>query len=132
MKIRAFLALVSALLLSACVTKPEPEPFKIEKQKLHTKQADDGTHLFAFIVTVEKQARVKLETAKKISRSDFKRFVNEEHIEDSSSLKLALEDRAVVLLKGALQEQAYCPNGYSIDEVYWKERQVQLRGKCNE
>ena len=114
------------------MSKPDDEPFTVSAQKLHTKLSEKGVRLFAFIVTVEKQDRVKLDTRKKISRSDFKRFVNEQHIEDSPSLKLALEERAVLLLKDSLKERALCESGYSIEKVYWKERQVQLRGKCNE
>ena len=83
-------------------------------------------------MTVEKQARVKLDTRKEISRTEFKMFLNEEHIEDSPALKLALEERAVKLLKVALKERSYCQQGYDIAEVYWKERKVQLRGKCRD
>ena len=126
-----FLFVLMAILLSGCITKPD-EPFKVADQTLHTRLADNGSKLFAFIVTVEKQARVKLDTRKEISRSEFKMFLNEEHIEDSPVLKLALEERAVQLLKTALDEQDYCQQGYDIKEVYWKERKVQLRGQCRD
>jgi len=126
-----FLFVLMTIILSGCMTKPD-EPFKVADQTLHTRLADNGSKLFAFIVTVEKQARVKLDTRKEISRTEFKMFLNEEHIEDSSALKLALEERAVQLLKTALDEQDYCQQGYDIEEVYWKERKVQLRGQCRD
>ncbi|ALO43307.1 hypothetical protein D9981_16710 [Pseudoalteromonas phenolica O-BC30] len=126
-----FLFGLMTVFLSGCMTKPD-EPFKVADQTLHTRLADDGSKLFAFIVTVEKQARVKLDTRKEISRSEFKMFLNEEHIEDSPALKLALEERAVQLLKTALGVQGYCQQGYDIEEVYWKERKVQLRGQCRD
>lgn len=131
MKKLTFFALITLLTISGCASHAE-QPFTIAEQKLHTRLADDGARLFAFIVTVEQQARIKLDTHKEISRSEFKRFVNEEHIEDSPSLKLALEERAVKLLKNALNKAQYCQQGHQIDEVYWKERKVQLRGKCSD
>lgn len=131
MKMLTFFVFLSLLVISGCASKPD-EPFKIADQKLHTRLADNGEKLFAFIVTVEKQARVKLDTRKEISRTEFKMFLNEEHIEDSPALKLALEERAVKLLKVALKERSYCQQGYDIAEVYWKERKVQLRGKCRD
>ena len=131
MKKLTFFVFLSLLVISGCASQPD-EPFTIADKKLHTRLADNGEKLFAFIVTVEKQARVKLDTRKEISRTEFKMFLNEEHIEDSPTLKLALEERAVKLLKVALKERSYCQQGYDIAEVYWKERKVQLRGKCRD
>ena len=57
-----------------------------------------------------------------MTRSQFKDFAEQEVFEESSNLKLMLEDQAVELLNEELKAH-YCDDKHIIDEVLW-------RGKC--
>ena len=126
----SMLSLILCLILTGCSSSPEPFQFVIEKQNLHTKKSAGGVEIFAFVVTVEGSPLMEVDRSKPMSKRELKRFAAYQRIEDSPELKLALEDLAVERLQGALTEQEYCLNGYQIDEVFWRQRSVQLRCFC--
>jgi len=120
----------SVLLMLGCGSTPKPS-YEIEKQVLHTKKSEQGAELFAFIVTVSPTPMMKVDGRKAMTRSELKRFSEYERVEDSPELKLALEEEAVTLLEKKLDESAYCPQGYKVSQVFWRQRSVQLRGECS-
>lgn len=117
-------------MLAACSSKPEPPKLEIEKQTLHTKMSESGQQLFVYIVTVKPTPIMVLDTRKPLSRSDLKAYAKHQRIEDSPELKLMLEERAVILLNNALAEKNYCVDGHKVNQVFWRQRSVQLRGMC--
>ncbi|MCG9758846.1 hypothetical protein CWC29_013680 [Pseudoalteromonas sp. S4498] len=117
-------------LLASCASQPDEPELIIEKQSFHKRLSPTGDKEFAFIVTVQATPRMELDSSKPISRRELKRFAEFERIEDSPSLKLKLEEQAVALLKPALLEANYCKAGHKITDVYWRQRSVQLRGRC--
>ncbi|AZZ99387.1 hypothetical protein [Pseudoalteromonas sp. R3] len=128
--IRVSLLLGAALLLSACISKPEVPLLEVESQQLHQRVNTKGQDEFAFVVTVKATPQMDLDTSKPVSRRDLKRFADQQRVEDSPEMKLKLEDEAVVRLKKALSEARYCESGYKIERVFWRDRSVQLRGTC--
>ncbi|KAF7787809.1 hypothetical protein PRUB_a2306 [Pseudoalteromonas rubra] len=128
--IRASLLLGAVLLLSACSSKPEGPLLEVESQQLHQRVNAKGQDEFAFVVTVKATPQMNLDTSKPVSRRDLKRFADQQRVEDSSEMKLKLEDEAVVRLKKALSDARYCESGYKIEQVFWRDRSVQLRGIC--
>ncbi|WP_125720975.1 hypothetical protein [Pseudoalteromonas rubra] len=128
--IRASLLIGGTLLLSACSSKPDVPVLAVESQQLHQRVNGKGQDEFAFVVTVKATPQMKLDTSKPVSRRELKRFAEQQRVEDSSELKLQLEDEAVVRLKKALKEARYCESGYKIERVFWRDRSVQLRGIC--
>ncbi|ALU45034.1 hypothetical protein [Pseudoalteromonas rubra] len=128
--IRASLLLGTVLLLSACSSKPEGPLLEVESQQLHQRVNAKGQDEFAFVVTVKATPQMNLDTSKPVSRRDLKRFADQQRVEDSSEMKLKLEDEAVVRLKKALSDARYCESGYKIEQVFWRDRSVQLRGIC--
>ncbi|WP_440055093.1 hypothetical protein ACSLBF_02740 [Pseudoalteromonas sp. T1lg65] len=127
---RYVLSFVFLCSLSGCASNSEPDPLIIEKQTLHTRVNDNGASEFAFIVTVEATPRFQLSSQRAPTRKEIRKFAEQERVEDTPALKLQLEDRAVAELKKELMAAQYCTAGYRIDEVFWKERSVQLRGEC--
>jgi hypothetical protein len=117
------------MLVLGCGHTPTPS-YKIEKQVLHTKKSEQGSELFAFIVTVLPTPMMKIDGRKAMTRGELKRFSEYERLEDSPELKLALEDDAITLLEKKLEEDAYCQLGYKVNQVFWRQRSVQLRGEC--
>ncbi|RZM80229.1 hypothetical protein C3B51_12785 [Pseudoalteromonas rubra] len=128
--IRASLLIGGTLLLSACSSMPDAPVLAVESQQLHQRVNGKGQDEFAFVVTVKATPQMKLDTSKPVSRRELKRFAEQQRVEDSSELKLQLEDEAVVRLKKALKEARYCESGYKIERVFWRDRSVQLRGIC--
>ncbi|MCF2856913.1 hypothetical protein L1286_05495 [Pseudoalteromonas sp. SMS1] len=125
---RALLMLLSVSLV-ACSSVPDPA-FEIEKKTLHKRKNDKGESEFAFIVTVKATPRMELAKNKPVSKKELKQFAQFKRVEESPELKLALEETAVELLEDALNKESYCQTGYNIDNVYWRQRSVQLRGHC--
>jgi tricorn protease-like protein len=130
MKKYAFVILV---LLSGCATNDEP-PFEIKNKQFHENIDEQGNKVFAYVVSVKTKMREKLPTGNDRgngpSRSDVKRYTEQEYFEESSVLKLELEDQAVALLNTELKERRYCENDHEINEVLWRDLSVQLRGRC--
>ena len=124
------MAMLFTLVLLGCANQPEAPTLEVEKQTLHQRTLANGEQEFAFIVTVAATPAMQLDPSKPISRRALKAYAEFERIEDSSSLKLRLEERAVELLGPALAAENYCNQGHSITDVYWRQRSVQLRGKC--
>ncbi|NOU52043.1 hypothetical protein HG263_16040 [Pseudoalteromonas sp. JBTF-M23] len=118
------------VLLMGCSSASKTPVLEIEKQVLHTKVSDSGQQLFVYIVTVEPTPVMVLDTSRPLSRSDLKAYAKHQRVEDSPELKLLLEERAVELLKTALADENYCSAGHKINQVYWRQRSVQLRGAC--
>ncbi|KZN28735.1 hypothetical protein N480_08190 [Pseudoalteromonas luteoviolacea S2607] len=125
---RLLILLLSSFIV-ACTTVPE-EAFEVEKQTLHKRTNDKGEAEFAFIVTVKATPRMELAKNKPVSKKELKEFAEFKRVEESPELKLALEESAVELLEQTLKEESYCQAGYNIDNVYWRQRSVQLRGHC--
>ncbi|MBQ4814450.1 hypothetical protein J8M20_24010 [Pseudoalteromonas luteoviolacea] len=125
---RLLILLLSSSIV-ACTSVPE-EAFEIEKQTFHKRTSDQGASEFAFIVTVKATPRMELAKNKPVSKKELKEFAEFKRVEESPELKLALEETAVELLEETLVKEAYCQSGYNIDNVYWRQRSVQLRGHC--
>ncbi|MDK1288909.1 hypothetical protein [Pseudoalteromonas umbrosa] len=125
---RLFFLLLSTLLV-ACSSVPKPA-FEVEKQTLHKRKNESGQSEFAFVVTVKRTPQMELAKNKPITKKQLEKFSEFKRVEESPELKLALEDKAVSLLQQALKDEAYCLTGYNIDNVYWRQRSVQLRGHC--
>ena len=128
-----FIALICFTLISACAkSKPEPEDYEIVNQQLRTKTDDQGKKLFSYRVTVKAGSQVILGKNKEMTKSDIKKLLEQENFIDSSSLKMDLEDKAARQLELALKEKNYCPRGYSIEDVKWRDYSVRLSGRCND
>ena len=125
--------LVFMLLLGGCASVSEPS-FEINNKQFHEKQDEQGNKLFAYVVSVKAKNRENLNLDRgaknRPSRGDVKQYIEQEHFEESSVLKLQLEDQAVELLNQALKERKYCANKHEINDVLWRDLSVQLRGRC--
>ena len=125
------------VLLAGCASNDEP-PFEINNKQFHEKQDEQGNKLFAYVVSVKAKHRSNINLddgggrggKNRPSRSDVKRYIEQEHFEESSVLKLQLEDQAVELLNEELKSRNYCPNMHEVNEVLWRDLSVQLRGRC--
>ncbi|MGO2010334.1 MAG: hypothetical protein ACTH7Q_09855 [Pseudoalteromonas sp.] len=118
------------VLLSACSSSNDEPPYEINTKQFHQKLDEQGNKVFAYVVSVKANSRKSLNSNRPLTRSEFKSFAEHEYFEESSSLKLQLEDEAVRLLQSELEERDYCGNNYEINEVLWRELSVQLRGEC--
>ena len=121
------------VLLAGCASNDEP-PFEINNKQFHEKQDDQGNKLFAYVVSVKAKHRENFNLDrgpnKRPSRGEVKQYIEQEHFEESSVLKLQLEDQAVELLNEELKERQYCDNKHEVSEVLWRDLSVQLRGRC--
>lgn len=127
---------VLALLLAGCASNEEP-PFEINNKQFYENLDEQGNKIFAYVVSVKAKHRSNINLngegrggKNRPSRSDVKRYIEQEHFEDSSVLKLQLEDQAVSFLNQELSENSYCENKHEISEVLWRDLSVQLRGRC--
>jgi hypothetical protein len=121
------------VLLAGCVSSNEPS-FEINNKQFHEKQDDQGNKLFAYVVSVKAKHRDNFELDRgpnnRPSRSEIKKYIEQEHFEESSVLKLELEDQAVKLLNQELKMRQYCDNKHEVSEVLWRDLSVLLRGRC--
>ena len=117
-------------LLAGCASQEEAPPFEINNKQFYEKHDDQGNKIFAYVVSVKAQSRRPINLDKPMTRSQFKDFAEQEVFEESSNLKLMLEDQAVELLNEELKERQYCDDKHVIDEVLWRDLSVQLRGRC--
>ncbi len=117
-------------LLAGCASQEEAPPFEINNKQFYEKNDDQGNKIFAYVVSVKAQGRRSINLDKPMTRSQFKDFAEQEVFEESSNLKLMLEDQAVELLNEELKARKYCDDKHIIDEVLWRDLSVQLRGRC--
>ena len=121
------------VLLAGCASNDEP-PFEINNKQFHEKQDEQGNKLFAYVVSVKAKHRENFNLDrgpnKSPSRGEVKQYIEKEHFEESSILKLQLEDQAVELLNQELKERKYCDNKHEVNDVLWRDLSVQLRGRC--
>jgi hypothetical protein len=128
-----FIALICFTLITACAkSAPEPEDYEIVNQQLRTKTDEQGSKLFSYRVTVKAGSQAILKKNSRLTKSDIKKLLEQENFIDSSSLKMDLEDKAAKQLELALKEKDYCSNGYSIEEVKWRDYSVRLSGRCDD
>jgi len=121
------------VLLAGCASNDEP-PFEINNKQFHEKQDEQGNKLFAYVVSVKAKHRENFNLDRgpnnRPSRGEVKQYIEQEHFEESSILKLQLEDQAVELLNQELKEREYCDNKHEVNDVLWRDLSVQLRGRC--
>lgn len=121
------------VLLAGCASNDEP-PFEINNKQFHEKQDEQGNKLFAYVVSVKAKHRENFNLDRgpnnRPSRGEVKQYIEQEHFEESSILKLQLEDQAVELLNQELKERKYCDNKHEVNDVLWRDLSVQLRGRC--
>jgi len=121
------------VLLAGCASNDEPS-FEINNKQFHEKQDEQGNKLFAYVVSVKAKHRENFNldrgSNKRPSRGEVKQYIEQEHFEESSILKLQLEDQAVELLNQELKERKYCDNEHEVNDVLWRDLSVQLRGRC--
>ncbi|MBB1345881.1 MULTISPECIES: hypothetical protein [Pseudoalteromonas] len=121
------------VLLAGCASNDEP-PFEINNKQFHEKQDEQGNKLFAYVVSVKAKHRENFNLDrgpnKRPSRGEVKQYIEKEHFEESSILKLQLEDQAVELLNQELKDRKYCGNKHEVNDVLWRDLSVQLRGRC--
>ncbi|WP_166420421.1 hypothetical protein [Pseudoalteromonas sp. Z1A8] len=121
------------VLLAGCASNDGP-PFEINNKQFHERQDEQGNKLFAYVVSVKAKNRENFNLDRgpnnKPSRGEVKQYIEQEHFEESSVLKLQLEDQAVELLNQELKERQYCDNKHEVSEVLWRDLSVQLRGRC--
>ncbi|MBH0056175.1 hypothetical protein I6F65_04315 [Pseudoalteromonas sp. SWXJZ94C] len=121
------------VLLAGCSSIDEP-PFEINNKQFHEKQDEQGNKLFAYVVSVKAKNRENFNLDRgpnnRPSRGEVKQYIEQEHFEESSVLKLQLEDQAVELLNQELKERKYCDNKHEVNDVIWRDLSVQLRGRC--
>lgn len=117
-------------LLAGCASQEEAPPFEINNKQFYEKNDDQGNKIFAYVVSVKAQGRRPINLDRPMTRSQFKDFAEQEVFEESSNLKLMLEDQAVELLNEELKARQYCDDKHIIDEVLWRDLSVQLRGRC--
>jgi len=120
------------ILLTGCALNDAP-PFEINKKQFHEKQDEQGNKIFAYVVSVKVQPYKKLNLERengRPSRRDVQAFIEQDRFEESSILKLELEDQAVKLLNQELKQRQYCDDKHEINEVLWRDLSVQLRGRC--
>ncbi|WP_404342961.1 hypothetical protein [Pseudoalteromonas mariniglutinosa] len=124
------ITLLLLALLAGCSSLTEDPPFDINNKQFHQKQDQQGNKIFAYVVSVKARSRTPLNLEQPMTRQQFKSFAQQEYFEESSRLKLLLEDQAVELLNQELKERGYCDEQHQIDEVLWRDLSVQLRGRC--
>jgi len=121
------------VLLAGCASNDEP-PFEINNKQFHEKQDEQGNKLFAYVVSVKAKHRENFNLDRgpnnRPSRGEVKQYIEQEHFEESSILKLQLEDQAVELLNQELKDRKYCDNKHEVNDVLWRDLSVQLRGRC--
>ncbi|MBH0037159.1 hypothetical protein [Pseudoalteromonas sp. SWN166] len=121
------------VLLAGCASNDGP-PFEINNKQFHERQDEQGNKLFAYVVSVKAKNRENFNLDRgpnnRPSRGEVKQYIEQEHFEESSVLKLQLEDQAVELLNQELKERQYCDNKHEVSEVLWRDLSVQLRGRC--
>ncbi|MBH0026042.1 hypothetical protein I6F53_03500 [Pseudoalteromonas sp. SWN29] len=121
------------VLLAGCASNDSP-PFEINNKQFHERQDEQGNKLFAYVVSVKAKNRENFNLDRgpnnRPSRGEVKQYIEQEHFEESSVLKLQLEDQAVELLNQELKERQYCDNKHEVSEVLWRDLSVQLRGRC--
>lgn len=122
--------LALTVLLVGCASSSDDKPYEINKKQFYETRDEQGNKLFAYVVSVKAKSRQYIDVDKKLTRSDFKRFAEQEHFEESSVLKLQLEDQAVEFLNNELKQRSYCVDKHIINEVLWRDLSVQLRGQC--
>lgn len=126
---------ILALLLAGCASNEAP-PYEINNKQFYENVDEQGNKIFAYVVSVKAEHRSNINLnnggrgEKRPSRSDVKRYIEQEYFEDSSVLKLKLEDEAVRFLNETLSENNYCENKHEITQVLWRDLSVQLRGRC--
>ncbi len=125
-----FFIMLCVVLLSACVSKNTGPSYEIQNQKFASKAADNGDALFSFIVSVKPMRQPNLKANKKMTSSQYRKMIETEYFSDSGKLKLELEDKAAEMLKQELKQRAYCEEGYTVDDVLWRDYSVRLSGKC--
>jgi uncharacterized lipoprotein YmbA len=123
-------ALVLMVLLTGCASSTDEQPYEINQKQFHEKRDENGNKLFAYVVSVKAKRRQNINSDKKLTRNDVKRFAQQEHFEESSILKLRLEDQAVEFLNQELKARNYCQGKHEINDVLWRDLSVQLRGRC--
>ncbi|WP_457934367.1 hypothetical protein LOS73_01615 [Pseudoalteromonas sp. SCSIO 43210] len=125
--------LVMMVLLAGCASSDGP-PFEINNKQFHEKKDAQGNKIFAYIVSVKAKHRENFNLDRgpnnRPSRGEVKQYIEQEHFEESSVLKLQLEDQAVELLNQELKERQYCDNEHEVNDVIWRDLSVQLRGRC--
>ncbi len=124
------IAWLLVVLLAGCASQQEAPPFEINNKQFYEKNDEQGNKIFAYVVSVKAQGRRPINLDKPMTRKQFKDFAEQEVFEESSNLKLMLEDQAVELLNQELKERQYCDDKHVIDEVLWRDLSVQLRGRC--
>jgi hypothetical protein len=133
MKLAQKLTTLSVLsLLSACASKPPAPKYQIEDEKFYQRGVDGGRTEFVFIVTVAPTPAFQFEKGEPSSRRELTQFAEHERVEDSPALKIQLEEEADERLKKTLRDRQLCRQGHKVDQVFWRERSVQLRGGCYE
>ncbi|MFC0117936.1 hypothetical protein [Pseudoalteromonas xiamenensis] len=120
------------LILSACAAKPEAPKYQIENEKFYQRGVDGGRTEFVFIVTVAATPAFTFANGQPSNQREMRAFIEHERVEDSPALKIELEEEAVRRLKHTLQDRQICRQGHKIDQVFWRDRSVQLRGGCYE
>ena len=123
-------ALVFMIFLFGCASSVDEPPYEINNKQFYDTLDGQGNKLFAYVVSVKAKSREQININKKLTRSDVQRFAEQEHFEESSVLKLQLEDQAVEFLNKELAQRNYCANKHEINEVLWRDLSVQLRGRC--
>ena len=124
------IAWLLVILLTACASQDDAPPFEINNKQFYGKNDEQGSKIFAYVVSVKAQGRKPLNLDKPLTRRQFKDLAEQEYFEESSSLKLMLEDQAVELLNQELKARQYCNDEHIIDDVLWRDLSVQLRGRC--
>ena len=123
-------ALVFMIFLFGCANSVDEPPYEINNKQFYDTLDEQGNKLFAYVVSVKAKSREQININKKLTRSDVQRFAEQEHFEESSVLKLQLEDQAVEFLNKELAQRNYCADKHEINEVLWRDLSVQLRGRC--
>ena len=123
-------ALVFMIFLFGCASSVDEPPYEINNKQFYDTLDGLGNKLFAYVVSVKAKSREQININKKLTRSDVQRFAEQEHFEESSVLKLQLEDQAVEFLNKELAQRNYCADKHEINEVLWRDLSVQLRGRC--
>jgi hypothetical protein len=126
--------LVLIVLLAGCASNSDEPPYDINNKQFYAKQDEQGNKLFSYVVSVKAKHRENFILDRgpnnKPTRAEVKRYIEQEHFEESSVQKLQLEEQAVKLLNQALKTRNYCDNKHEISEVLWRDLSVQLRGRC--
>ena len=128
--VKAFAVVLVSVTLIACSSSVDEPAYEVVSKQFYDKTSEQGDKLFAYVMSVKANKRKALRTDKPISRRQLKSYLEQEHFDESRVLKLQLEDEAAQELKNELKKRQYCAQGYSIDEVLWRDFSVQLRGAC--